>query len=70
MANIDNYLEQRVQILQNVAGLVNKAIDLDKDVMIIGTGSRVEIWDLDRWDQYNNEISESQVLEVMNLYEI
>ena len=43
---------------------------LDKDVMIIGTGSRVEIWDLDRWDQYNNEISESQVLEVMSLYEI
>jgi LemA protein len=32
-SQIDNYLEQRVQILQNVAGLVAKAIDLDKDVM-------------------------------------
>jgi LemA protein len=32
-SNIDNYLEQRVEILQNVAGLVEKAIDLDKDVM-------------------------------------
>ena len=32
-SQIDNYLEQRVQILQNVAGLVEKAIDLDKDVM-------------------------------------
>ncbi|MBQ7722195.1 MAG: LemA family protein [Kiritimatiellae bacterium] len=32
-SRIDNYLEQRVQILQNVAGLVNKAVDLDKDVM-------------------------------------
>ena len=32
-STIDNYLEQRVQILQNVAGLVSKAIDLDKDVM-------------------------------------
>jgi LemA protein len=32
-SNIDNYLEQRVQILQNVAGLVEKAVDLDKDVM-------------------------------------
>lgn len=32
-SEIDNYLEQRVQILQNVAPLVNKAIDLDKDVM-------------------------------------
>ena len=32
-STIDNYLEQRVQILQNVAGLVSKAIDLDQDVM-------------------------------------
>lgn len=32
-SNIDNYLEQRVQILQNVVGLVEKAIDLDKNVM-------------------------------------
>ena len=32
-STIDNYLEQRVQILQNVAKLVEKAIDLDKDVM-------------------------------------
>ena len=32
-SNIDNYLEQRVQILQNVVGLIEKAVDLDKDVM-------------------------------------
>lgn len=32
-SQIDNYLEQRVLILQNVAPLVEKAIDLDKDVM-------------------------------------
>ena len=29
-SQIDNYLEQRVVILKNVAALVNKAIDLDK----------------------------------------
>ena len=32
-SNIDNYLEQRVQILQNVVGLVNRSVELDKDVM-------------------------------------
>lgn len=32
-SNIDNYLEQRVQILQNVAGLVEKAVSLDQEVM-------------------------------------
>ena len=32
-SNIDNFLEQRVQILQNVVGIVDRAIELDKDVM-------------------------------------
>ncbi len=39
-SNIDNFLEQRVQILQNVAGLVEKAVDLDKDVMKAVAGLR------------------------------
>lgn len=30
-SQIDNYLEQRVVILQNTAALINKAVDLDKD---------------------------------------
>ena len=30
-SQIDNYLEQRVQVLKNCAKLVDKAIDLDKD---------------------------------------
>ena len=32
-SNIDNFLEQRVQSLQKVVGIVDRAIDLDKDVM-------------------------------------
>ena len=32
-SQIDNYLEQRVIILNNVVGLVEKSIELDKDVM-------------------------------------
>ncbi|AUB31932.1 LemA family protein [Spiroplasma floricola] len=32
-SEVDNYLEQRYQILQNVAGLLEKSINLDKDVM-------------------------------------
>ncbi len=52
-SEIDNYLEQRVVILQNVAGLVQKATDLDKEVMTavaalrgggsIGEASRNEV---------------------------
>lgn len=32
-SQIDNYLEQRVQILQNVVGIVERSVELDKDVM-------------------------------------
>lgn len=32
-SQIDNYLEQRVVVLENVVGLVKKSIDLDTDVM-------------------------------------
>ncbi|MGP1451653.1 MAG: LemA family protein [Metamycoplasmataceae bacterium] len=32
-SQIDNFLEQRVQIMQNVVGIVEKAVSLDKDVM-------------------------------------
>ena len=32
-SQIDNYLEQRVQILQNVVGIVERSVELDKSVM-------------------------------------
>lgn len=32
-SQIDNYLEQRVVVLENVVGLIDRAVDLDKDVM-------------------------------------
>lgn len=32
-SQIDNYLEQRVIILENLADLISKSVDLDKDVM-------------------------------------
>lgn len=32
-SNIDNFLEQRVQVLQNAVGIVDRAVELDKDVM-------------------------------------
>lgn len=32
-SSIDNYMEQRVQILQNCAKLLDKSIDLDKDLL-------------------------------------
>jgi len=54
-SQIDNYLEQRVQILQNVVPLVNKAVDLDKDVMKTIAAFRSGI----NPDSARNEINQS-----------
>ena len=39
-SQIDNYIEQRVVVLDNLVGLLGKAIDLDKDVMKTVTALR------------------------------
>ena len=54
-SQIDNYLEQRVQILQNVVPLVNKAVDLDRDVMKTIAAFRSGI----NPDSARNEINQS-----------
>lgn len=33
--------------------------ELEKDVVIIGTGDHVEIWSRHRYDKYNDEVSDS-----------
>lgn len=55
-SNIDNFLEQRVQILQNVAGLVEKAIDLDKDVMKAVAGLRSGVVNGENRNQVSQQV--------------
>ncbi len=40
---------------------------LEKDVVVIGVSTRVEIWDKERWDQYNSDdnISPDEIAEKM-----
>ena len=52
---IDNYLEQRVIILRNLAALIEKSIDLDKDVMKSVAALRSGL--IPGSDQERNEIS-------------
>ncbi len=41
--------------------------DLNKEVVITGVGTRIEIWDRDKWKKYNSEenISADQIAENM-----
>ena len=47
------------QALREYAGL-------DKDVVINGTGSKVEIWDGEAWDKYNSSLSGDDVYDMMD----
>lgn len=55
-SQIDNYLEQRVMILQNVVPLVEKAVNLDKDVMVSVAALRSGA---PRSDEGRNQVSAS-----------
>ena len=43
---------------------------LDKDVVINGTGSKVEIWDKEAWDRYNNDLSGDDIYDLMDKLEL
>lgn len=45
---------------------LRKYAGLDKDVVINGTGSKVEIWDKAAWDRYNEVLSGDEVYDLMN----
>lgn len=56
-SNIDNFLEQRVQILQNVVGIVERAIELDKDVMKTVAGLRSGIVNGENRNEVNAQVN-------------
>lgn len=43
---------------------------LDKDIVIIGVSTRVEIWSKDLWDEYNNDENLDQDSIVANMAEL
>ena len=40
---------------------------LEKDVTVIGTAVRAEIWDTAKWNEYNAQQSEESIEEAMNM---
>ena len=38
-----------------IAGKLREVAKLDKDVTIIGAGTRIEIWDKAKWEKHNSE---------------
>lgn len=56
-SNIDNFMEQRVQVLQNVVGLVERAIELDKNVMKSVAALRSGIVNEQNRNEVNQQVS-------------
>ena len=43
---------------------------LTKDVVLVGANTRLEIWDKDKWDKYNEALSENIIIEGIMKYNL
>lgn len=49
---------------------LRKYAQLDKEVTVIGTGNRAEIWNARAWDEFMNNQTQTNILEAMELLEL
>ena len=52
-----------------ISSNLRKVASLEKETVIIGVGTRIEIWDKAKWEQYNSEenISADEIAENMTM---
>jgi len=52
-----------------ISSNLRKVATLEKEVVIIGVGTRIEIWNKDKWEEYNSEenISADSIAENMTM---
>lgn len=52
-----------------IAGNLREAANLEKEVVIIGVGTRIELWNKEKWQKYNEEenASADEIAENMNM---
>jgi MraZ protein len=50
-----------------VSEVLRTTANIDKDVVVIGVGSRVEIWSRDRWEGVTEDIDAEEIAEQMAL---
>ena len=52
-----------------IAGNLREYAKLEKDTVIIGVGTRIEIWDKEKWKSYNSDenISADEIAENMTM---
>ena len=52
-----------------IAGNLREYAEMEKEVAIIGVGTRIEIWNKEKWKQYNSEenISADEIAENMTM---
>ena len=55
-----------------IAGNLREYANLEKDAIIIGVGTRIEIWNREKWKSYNSDenISADEIAENMTMFGI
>lgn len=60
-ATLEPDKQGRVLLPQNLRDYAG----LDKDVVVNGVGSKVEIWDKDKWDEYEKTLPATEAFEIL-----
>jgi MraZ protein len=45
----------------NIPPVLREAAQIQHEIMLVGIGSRIEIWARERWDQYDNQLSDELI---------
>lgn len=65
-AEVETDKQGRVLIPQHLRDYAG----LEKDITLIGTSSRVEIWNTDEWKKFNANLTEESIAAAMDLLEL
>lgn len=48
-----------------VPPVLRKHAELEKDVSIVVVQDRIEVWNTDKWDDYNNQVDDDDIADIM-----
>ncbi|MFN3653654.1 MAG: division/cell wall cluster transcriptional repressor MraZ [Armatimonadota bacterium] len=48
----------------SLPGVLREFAGIQREVIVVGTGTRVEIWSRERWDQYEQQLSDELIEEL------
>lgn len=60
---VESYTDRQYRLF--IPPLLREYAQIQKDVVVVGTFNRVEIWAKEKWDEFNNNLDEVKLVDIM-----